>query len=119
MARKTWIFEGGFSKTWDERAQRADTLIWLDVGLWRRLWRVTYRFFRYYGKSRPDLPDGCAEGNWGEMWDFYKWIWNTRDTARVKMAGMVETYSGSLDVIVMRTIPEVEAYLDAVRARAA
>jgi len=76
MAEETWIFEGGFSRTWDERAVRADTLIWLDVGLWRRLYRVTFRFFRYFGQSRPDLPEGCPEGNWREMWDFYKWIWS-------------------------------------------
>jgi len=55
MAQEAWIFEGGFSRTWHERAERADTLIWLDVGLWRRLWRVTYRFFRYFGQSRPDI----------------------------------------------------------------
>ena len=42
-ARETWIFEGGHSRTWPERLARADTLIWLDVPLPRRLWRVLRR----------------------------------------------------------------------------
>ena len=119
VAGDEWIFEGGFSRTWDERAERADTLIWLDVGLWRRLWRVTYRFFRYFGQARPDLPEGCNEGNWREMIDFYKWIWNTRHTARIKIAKLIEVHEDSLDVVTMSTIPEVENYLEAVRARTA
>lgn len=119
MAEETWIFEGGFSRTWDERAVRADTLIWLDVGLWRRLYRVTFRFFRYFGQSRPDLPEGCPEGNWREMWDFYKWIWNTRHSAKTKMAKLIEDHEDNLDVIIMHRIPEVETYLERVRARIA
>ena len=119
MAQEAWVFEGGFSRTWDERAERADTLIWLDVGLWRRLWRVTYRFFRYFGQARPDLPEGCNEGNWREMIEFYKWIWNTRHTSRAKIARLIEDHQGGLDVIVMHSIPEVEAYLEGIRARTA
>ena len=117
MAEDEWIFEGGFSRTWDERATRADTLIWLDVGLARRLWRVTYRFFRYFGQSRPDLPEGCEEGNWSEMWEFYQWIWNTRNSARNKMKQLIEKHEHDLDVLIMSCIPEVEAYLEGLRAR--
>lgn len=118
MAQEAWIFEGGFSRTWHERAERADTLIWLDVGLWRRLWRVTYRFFRYFGQSRPDLPEGCPEGNWREMGEFYKWIWNTRKKSRIKIARLIEDFAHK-DVLIMHRIPEVEAYVELIRARTA
>lgn len=118
-AQDQWVFEGGFSRSWGERATRADTLIWIDVGLWRRLWRVTYRFFRYFGQTRPDLPEGCEEGNWREMWAFYKWIWNTRNSARVKIKQLITAFEDDLDVVILKTIPEVQAYVEGLRARTA
>ncbi|MEM7668121.1 MAG: DNA topology modulation protein FlaR [Pseudomonadota bacterium] len=60
-ARQRWIFEGGFSDTYLDRAARADTLIWLDVAMWRRIVRVIRRMVLNRGKSRPDMPDGCPE----------------------------------------------------------
>lgn len=110
-AEERWVFEGGFSYTWQERATRADTIIWLDVGLWRRIWRVLARFVRYYGQTRPDLPEGCPEGNWREMWIFLKWIWNTRRSARVRIKALLVEFQEGRDIVVMSTIPEVEAYL--------
>ena len=38
--RDKWIFEGGHSNTWAERLGRADTLIFLDIPLAVRAWRV-------------------------------------------------------------------------------
>lgn len=77
-----WIFEGGHSRTWTERMERADMMIALDVPLSLRAWRVFWRVIRYYGKSRPDLPVGCPERF---NWEFTAWIWNTRHTGRALM----------------------------------
>jgi adenylate kinase family enzyme len=60
-AKEHWIFEGGFSATIAERAARADMLIWLDLPVWIRLWRVLLRSYRYHGQVRPDMQDGCPE----------------------------------------------------------
>jgi adenylate kinase family enzyme len=81
-AKDEWVFEGGFSQTWDERLARADTLIWLDTHWVIRSWRVTFRTLRGYGKSRPDLPENCPERFSAE---FYKWIWDTRHSGRARM----------------------------------
>ena len=78
-AKEEWIFEGGHSKTWPERAARADTIIWLDFPLWLRFWRVIKRTFRHHGKTRPDLADNCPE-QFNPT--FFKWIWDTRKTGR-------------------------------------
>ncbi|MDH5797465.1 MAG: AAA family ATPase [Paracoccaceae bacterium] len=60
--REQWIIEGGLSVTYDNRAARADTVIWLDLPLPLRLFRVLKRRWRYRGgKTRPDLPDNCPE----------------------------------------------------------
>lgn len=81
-AREEWIFEGGHSITWPERLDRADTLIWLDIPLRIRAWRVFWRTIKYRGQSRPDLPSGCPEKFNRE---FIAWIWNTRNTGRQRM----------------------------------
>lgn len=82
-ARHQWIFEGGHSSTWPERLARADTLIWLDIPVMVRLWRVARRSVCGWGRSRPDLPHGCLE-----QLDpaFFRYIWRSRTTARAKCA---------------------------------
>lgn len=81
-ARESWIFEGGRSSTWPERLSRADTLIWLDFSLPVRMRRVLWRTLRYWGRNRPDLPDGCPEQF---SWEFMRWIWDTRSSSRLMM----------------------------------
>jgi len=78
-ASPRWIFEGGRSVTWPDRLHRADTLIWLDLPLGLRLWRVLRRTLRHYGRTRPDLPAGCPERFSAE---FLLWIWRTRHSGR-------------------------------------
>ncbi len=81
-AQDCWIFEGGRSSTWPERLNRADMLIWLDFPLSVRAWRILKRTLQYYGKTRPDLPEGCPERF---SLEFTQWIWNTRNSGRKKM----------------------------------
>ncbi|WP_208352829.1 AAA family ATPase [Pseudaestuariivita rosea] len=82
-AQDRWIFEGGHSRSWPERLARCDTLIWLDIPLYIRLPRVIRRSLKHYGQPRPDLPENCPERLDPEFW---KYIWITRRTSRMKMA---------------------------------
>lgn len=86
-AQPRWIFEGGHSVTWPERLARADALIWLDLPLVVRSWRVFKRTMRHHGQDRPDLPAGCPERF---DWEFTKWIWQTRRSARAKIIKLFE-----------------------------
>ncbi|WP_421749303.1 AAA family ATPase [Cognatishimia sp.] len=86
-AKDRWIFEGGHSVTWPDRLARCDTLIWIDVPLGKRYWRVLKRTVTRYGKTRPDLPEGCPEQF---SFEFLKWIWDTRRSARRNCAKFYE-----------------------------
>jgi adenylate kinase family enzyme len=57
LKEPSWILEGSMprSKTFDMRINEADTIILFDIPLWLTLWRQTKRFFKYYGKTRPDM----------------------------------------------------------------
>jgi adenylate kinase family enzyme len=111
-AQDAWIFEGGDSRTWANRAERADLVVWLDVPLGIRLWRVTLRTLRWYGQSRPDLPPGCVERIGAGTWAFYRYIWRTRRSARLRIARLVEAAPSGRQVVVLRRRAEVRAFLD-------
>jgi len=81
-ARGQWIFEGGHSRTWPERLDRADTLIGLDFPPLLRSFRILKRTVEYHGVTRPDLPDGCPENI---NWEFVSFVWQTRNRSRAKM----------------------------------
>ena len=110
-AKDKWIFEGGHSATYANRVARADLLIWLDVPLLLRLWRVTWRCVTALGRERPDLPESCPErlANLPEFWGFN---WRTRVTGRARMAAVVEEARSGLCVVQLRNRIEVAAYLD-------
>ncbi|MFK7837896.1 MAG: hypothetical protein AB8B60_16935 [Sulfitobacter sp.] len=61
-AQERWIFEGGLKATYANWATRADTLIWLDLPVGLRLWRVTKRLLRFWGQARPDMAPAVWRG---------------------------------------------------------
>ena len=107
-AGERWIFEGGRSSTWPERLDRADTLIWLDFPLPLRAWRVFWRTLRHWGRTRPDLPDGCPEQF---SWEFARWIWNTRHTSRQAMQRLFDSAPADKSKHHLRSAREVRVYL--------
>ena len=111
-AQDEWVFEGGLSGTYESRLARADTLIWLDLPVGLRLWRVTKRLFRYLGKARPDLPPGCRERLHPETLRFYRFIWQTRHDSRAKIAKLLAEADEGLMVAHLRSPSEVQAWLD-------
>jgi adenylate kinase family enzyme len=111
-AQDAWIFEGGHSRTWGERLDRADTLIWLDFPLAVRYWRVIGRTIRHYGQTRPDLPEDCPERFSPE---FLRWIWDTRRSGRVKMKEIFDTPPSHLTCLRFTRRWQVNEYVDKLR----
>lgn len=107
-ARPEWIFEGGHSSTWGERLARADTVIWLDLPLRSRLPRLLCRTLRHYGRTRPDMPQGCPERFDRE---FYRWVWLTRHSMRSRLNWFYGQIPEGKDRHRLRSRGEVAAYL--------
>jgi adenylate kinase family enzyme len=108
-AREAWIFEGGHSETWGNRLARAEMLIWLDLPVGLRLWRVFCRTLR--GGLRPDLPEGCPEGFHRETLPFWRFIWRTRHSARDRIARLVKTARPGAPMVHLRNRAEVREFL--------
>lgn len=81
-AEDAWIFEGGHSRTYDERADRADTLIWLDLPVGLRLWQVMCRWAGRAPICPPAAPEGLDPG-------FIHFIVATRRSARVRIVRLI------------------------------
>jgi adenylate kinase family enzyme len=110
-AGEAWIFEGGHSRTWPERLARADTLIWLDVPLPLRLWRVLRRTVAGLGRNRPDLPENCPERLDRGFLEFLGYIWRTRRTARNRIAAIFAAPPAHLRLHRFRTPAETRAWI--------
>lgn len=111
-ARDLWVFEGGMSSTYQSRMARADMLVWLDLPVGLRLWRVTKRLFRHLGQERPDLPKGCVERIHPETLAFYRFIWSTRQTQRAKIEQLVAGHTDSVEIVHLRSPRDVSKWLD-------
>lgn len=112
-AGERWIFEGGHSQTWDTRLARADVLIWVDRSLALRCWRVVFRTLSNRGRTRPDLPENCPE-LLGNLPEFFKYIWSSRNTARAKMEQLAATAPAGCQVVRLRSNRETTEFLASV-----
>lgn len=108
IARDSWIIDGNYSSTVQDRMDRADTLIWLDVPMWRRLWRVARRTIRHYGQNRPDLPEGCPERF---SPDFIHYIVTSNKRQKAKAADRYATMSRKAQAFHLRSSQDVRAFL--------
>ncbi|WP_425097756.1 AAA family ATPase [Tropicibacter sp. S64] len=108
QARPEWIIEGGLSVTYEDRFNRADTVIFLDFPLWLRAWRVFWRTLRYYGRTRPDMQDDCPERF---NLEFSKWIWDTRHTGRRKPLALLARIGPAKAGVHLRSQSDVRRYL--------
>ena len=95
IAGRRWILDGNFlpeeSDGWDERFERADTVVFLDVPRRTCLRRVVGRVLRERGARRPDLPEGCDEGL---GLDVIRWIWSYPRRERPRVLRLLARVEG-------------------------
>lgn len=79
IANDTWIIDGGFLRTGEDRIARCDLVILLDVPTHICLYRVIKRIITNYGRVRADAPPGCPERF---DFEFLLYVWNYRRNHR-------------------------------------
>lgn len=106
--RESWIIDGNFSATWDDRIPRADTLIYIDLPRWRCIYGALKRLATYYGRTRPDLPEACPESF---DWEFLKFIWNYPRRGRPKTLKLLEDMKGKKTIYHFKSRAEIRRFL--------
>lgn len=103
-----WVIEGLYTRTWDLRLERADTVVWLDLPLPLRLYRVTRRILLHFGKVRTDAAPGCPEKL---DWRFYQYILQGFRKRREGVMQKLHSLRPDQQVTVLRSPREVEKFL--------
>jgi adenylate kinase family enzyme len=110
--RSRWVFEGGHSETWASRLARADMIIWLDLPVGLRLWRVLRRTMKGLGRTRADMAEGCPE-RLSSLPEFVHYIWITRNSAKAKIARLVSAAPGKCKVAHLCSDEDIAKFLSA------
>lgn len=62
LEKDCWIIDGNYGRVlWEERLEKADTVIFLDVNRFTSFKNAFLRSRRYKNKTRPDMGEGCNE----------------------------------------------------------
>lgn len=107
LGRDSWIMDGNFGGTREMRMQAADTIIFLDIPRRVCLYRILKRTIQYYGRSRPDMAEGCDERF---DLEFLLWLWNYPNRTRSRVIEASEKFPDKRFVR-LRTTSEVEKFL--------
>ena len=104
LAQETWIIDGNYSRTMEQRLQACDTVFFLDFSAEVCLNGIRAR----HGKPRSDMP-------WVERSDeideeFIAFVRDYNTTSRPKVLELLEKYRDKR-VVVFRTRAEADAYL--------
>ena len=80
-----WIIEGNHIRTLCDRLAFADTLFWFEFAPIVCLWGILCREFRFRGKARPDMPEGCIS-RLEISFLRYAWSFNRKNRVRIQEA---------------------------------
>lgn len=115
-ADRYWVLEGGHYETGHDRAQRAQLLIWVDPRTIVQTWRVVQRSWRYHGKVRPGMGEGCQEWFGKRTVEAVTYARASRDFHRERALDIIANAPPSLNVLHLRTARHVRSFLRRTRA---
>lgn len=108
VSGERWIIDGTGPRTLHLRLPRADLVIWLRMPRLLCIWRVVKRRWRYAGRSRPEMADGCPEKL--DM-EFLRYIWNFERTESPQIMEEIARHGAGLPILVLRKPGEARALL--------
>lgn len=112
---KSWIIDGNYSNTLDIRLAAADPVILLDFNRYLCLWRVCKRYFKYPGKTRPDMAANCPERLNRE---FMQYVWNFSKVHRSKITAKLAQAQEDKQIIILHNPRQVLDLLEEINQTA-
>jgi adenylate kinase family enzyme len=100
--------DGGFITHSRARFERADTVVWIELPIWRCLARAMWRMLTHFGRARADLAPGCPE-----RFDlaFYRYIWNWDRDTRPRMQAAIEAWSPGARLIRLKSDRDMRRFI--------
>ncbi|WP_249870585.1 DNA topology modulation protein [Oceanobacillus saliphilus] len=107
LENDTWIIDGNYSGTMDERLAQADTVIFLHYKTIRCLYGITKRRLQYRRKTRPDMGKDCPERL---NWEFFLWVKNFNKTKAPAIYSRLSHYK-TKKILIFKSPKELQNYL--------
>ena len=107
LSKDSWIIDGDYSRTYEIRMQRADTIVFLDYPLEVCLEGAESRI----GKPRPDIP-------WKEdVFDpeFKQWIIDWFENTRPRVLSLLEKYKSVKRVVILSSRKEGDEFINSLQ----
>ncbi len=108
LEKPRWIMDGNFDRTMAMRVAKCDTVIYLDFSRLGCLRGLGERYWKYYGRVRPDMTPGCPEQF---DWEFIGWIWNYNKRHRAKNYAKLSQLEGK-QVYILKNRCAVKKFLE-------
>ena len=113
LAEPRWIIDGNYDRTLPLRITQCDTVIALDYSRAVCLFGVCKRVLRHYGRTRPDMTEGCPER---VDWAFLKWVWAyKRDKTPALLAMLAHAAQNGVAVHIFKHRRECSRWLRAMQ----
>ncbi len=77
LASETWVLDGNYTRTIPTKWQNVDTLIWLDMGFFRTVFRAIKRAFSRAMSQQELWPDTGNTETWRQLFSRKSMIWWT------------------------------------------
>ena len=102
-----WILDGNFGSTMEMRIEACDTVIFLEMPRFVRVYRIFKRVAKYRNKTRPDMAKGC-----NEKFDFkfFGWIWNFEQITKPRIEKLLDKFQNEKTIIPLKSKREVENF---------
>lgn len=101
VAEARWVIDGTSIGLMDTRLPRADLLIWFRVPRLAALSGIARRVASTYGRTRPDMAEGCPEQL--PDWEFLSWIWTFERRQSPRLIDAVDRIAPDLPVLTLRS----------------
>lgn len=87
LSKDAWVMDGNYSRTLKKRLKHCEVILYLDYSRITCLFSVLKRICKSYGRTRPDMGEGCIERI---DWDFLKFTWNFNKNFRAENLSLLE-----------------------------
>lgn len=103
-----WIMDGNSPGTLPLRLPRTDLVIWRRPSIGSSLAGVFRRWWKFRGRSRPEMAPGCPEKI---DLQFLRYIWDFERVHAPQISAMIALHGAHIPVLVLKSYREGDALL--------
>jgi adenylate kinase family enzyme len=105
-----WIIEGMAIRLFEYRIKKADLIIFLDIPLYRCLYRIFKRVFLNFGKVFFSSAPGCPE-RFPNM-EFLNYVWNFNAKQKPEIEKLLQDYREEKKIFIVRDEKQLKDLLE-------